>query len=69
MAEKQIKPKWLCLHCGDEKTAAITLCGQCKTPEKRAAMDAENTEIFAARGMKFVCEYCTKEKRNSTKSE
>ena len=54
------KPMFLCKHCGTKFTAQLKdyVCSSCNTPEKRAKMDKENTEIFSARGLKFFCNYC-----------
>lgn len=54
----------LCDHCGDQYTSLTNgLCSKCKTPEKRAKLDAENAEIFGASKLEFHCQYCAREKR------
>jgi len=58
------KTAYTCLHCGElYASLAGKVCKYCNTPEKRAAMDAENTEIQKKLGLKFFCSYCEQERR------
>lgn len=56
-----------CLHCSNRYTTALKngLCKFCNLPEKRAKLDEENTEIYKQSKMKYVCNYCEKERRDN----
>lgn len=51
-----------CYHCGCKFGSAngtcALFCSACKTAEQRAAMDEDNTEVWAKDGREFHCAYC-----------
>jgi len=55
-----------CLHCHDRFTSLTgSFCSKCKTPEKRAALDAANKITWeeSKSVTPFHCEFCEHEAR------
>lgn len=48
----------VCLHCADKVGVGAKFCGQCGKAEGRREMDANNTALFAEKGLVYKCEGC-----------
>lgn len=49
-----------CLHCGESIGIQSKFCRNCKDFDGRRKMDKENEKIFAEKGLKFNCVYCSR---------
>ena len=55
----------LCIHCGEKVGVGAKFCGQCGKADGRREMDANNTKLFAEKGLVYHCDGCDRRVRAS----
>ena len=48
----------ICIHCSEKVGVGAKFCSQCGKAEGRREMDANNTALFAEKGLTYECNGC-----------